>query len=66
MEDDLNLFEKGRRPNFFENRRRPKYFWKGRRLIFSKIEDDHKKMQLKAIKCKNNTILENGRQPQFI
>ena len=23
MEDDLNLFEKGRRPNFFENRRRP-------------------------------------------
>ena len=24
MEDDLNLFEKGRRPNFFENRRRPK------------------------------------------
>ena len=20
MEDDLNLFEKGRRPNFFENR----------------------------------------------
>ena len=24
MEDNLNLFEKGRRPNFFENRRRPK------------------------------------------
>ena len=24
MEDDLNLFEKGRHPNFFENRRRPK------------------------------------------
>ena len=23
MEDDLNLFEKGRRPNLFENRRRP-------------------------------------------
>ena len=23
-------------------------------------------MQLKAIKCKNNTILENGRQSQFI
>ena len=23
-------------------------------------------MQLKAIKCKNNTILENGRQPQVI
>ena len=23
MEDDLNLFEKGRRPNFLENRRRP-------------------------------------------
>ena len=23
MEDDLNLFEKGRRPNFFEKRRRP-------------------------------------------
>ena len=23
MEDDLNLFEKGRRPNFFENQRRP-------------------------------------------
>ena len=22
MEDNLNLFEKGRRPNFFENRRR--------------------------------------------
>ena len=24
MEDDLNLFEKGRRPNFFENGRRPR------------------------------------------
>ena len=23
MENDLNLFEKGRRPNFFEKRRRP-------------------------------------------
>ena len=23
MEDDLNLFDKGRRPNCFENRRRP-------------------------------------------
>ena len=23
MEDDLNLFEKGRPPNCFENRRRP-------------------------------------------
>ena len=23
MEDNLNFFEKGRRPNFFENRRRP-------------------------------------------
>ena len=35
-------------------------------LIFSKLKTTPKKMQLKAIKCKNNTILENGRQPQFI
>ena len=26
MEDDLNLFEKGRRPNFFEKRRRPQKY----------------------------------------
>ena len=38
MEDDLNLFEKGRRPNFFENRRRPQ----------------KKIMQPKTIKSKNN------------
>ena len=38
MEDDLNLFEKGRRPNFFENRRRPQ----------------QKKIQPKTIKSKNN------------
>ena len=28
MEDDLNIFENGRRPQFFENGRRPQFFWK--------------------------------------
>ena len=26
MEDDLNIFEKGRRPQFIENERRPQFF----------------------------------------
>ena len=38
MEDDLNLFEKGRRHNFFEKRRRPQ----------------KKIMQPKTINIKNN------------
>ena len=31
MEDDLNIFEKGRRPKFFENGRRPQFLVIGRR-----------------------------------
>jgi hypothetical protein len=27
IEDDLNFFEKGRRPQFFENGRRPQFFF---------------------------------------
>ena len=45
MEDDLNYFENGRRPQFFEKGRQP-YF-------FLKMEDDLKKIiQQKKIKSK--------------
>ena len=50
MEDDLNSFEKGRRPQFLENARRPQ----------------KKIMQPKTIKSKNNNIFENRRRPQFV
>ena len=57
MEDDLNVFEK--EDDFiFSKLKTTSFFQNWRR--------PQKIMQLKAIKCKNNTILENGRQPQFI
>ena len=49
MEDNINIFEKGRRPQFFfENRRQPQ-----------------KQMQPKTIKRKNNNIFKNGTGPQL-
>ena len=57
MEDDLNLFEKGRRPNFFEKRRRPQKklcnqkLLKVKTIIFLKMEDDL-------------NFFENGRRPE--
>ena len=34
MEDYLDIFENGRRPQFFENGRRPQFIENGRRLVF--------------------------------
>ena len=58
MEDDLNIFENGRRPQFFGKRKTTS--------IFLKMEDNLKKiMQPKTIKSKNNNIFENGRLHKF-
>ena len=52
MEDDLNILENGRRPNFFEKGIQPQFFLK--------MEDNVKKiMQLKPIKSKNSNIFVN-------
>jgi hypothetical protein len=57
MEDNLNILENERRPQFFFKERRPRYFEDGRRK--------KKVMKPKTVKNKNNNIFENGRQPQF-
>ena len=65
MEDDLNFFENGRRPQyfckwkttsiFFENIRRPQFVEMGRRPHFQKMEDCLKKFKQKIMfKNSNN------------
>ena len=44
MEDDLNIFENGRRPQFFFKGRRPQLFEMEDDLNFFQMEDDLKKM----------------------
>ena len=40
MEDDLNIFENGRRPQFFENGRKPQFSENGRGTQLFLMEDD--------------------------
>ena len=58
MEDDLNILENGRRPQYFLNGRRPQYFWKWKTTsIFLKLEAD-----LNIFKMEDDlNIFENGR-----
>ena len=50
MEDDLNIFEKGRRPQFFGKRKTTTIFLKMKSTL---IKDN----ATKTIKSKNNNIL---------
>ena len=58
MEDDLNIFENGRRPYFFLKEDDLNFFFKWKTT-------SKKIMQPKIIKSKNNNIFENGRRPQL-
>jgi hypothetical protein len=58
MEDDLNIFENGRRPQFFLKEDDLKFFFKWK-ITQNKI------MQPKTSESKNNNIFENGRRPIF-
>ena len=59
MEDEINIFENGRRPQFLFKGSQPQ--------IFRKWKTTSKKMmQPKMIKSKNKKIFESGRRPNFL
>ena len=42
MEDDLNVFENGKRPNFFKNGKQPIFFyWRRPQFFVSKEKQPH-------------------------
>ena len=60
MEDDLNIFENGRQPQFFSNARWPYFFQMKDNLIFCQIDDNLNLIQMEY----NLNILANRRQPK--
>ena len=70
IEDDLNLFENGRRPKFtFKKRKKTSILGEMEDILnFSKMEDNIKYFcKLNFLKMEDSLIFfENGRKPQFL
>ena len=70
IEDDLNIFENWRRPQFFPNRRRPRFCSRQpRELIFGMLHSFNQtrwNMDLNFLENgRRPQLFENGRRPQF-